>query len=121
MITPAIWFLGEIGPLAREAVAALTTALESKRPWTAILAARALWKINADTNVALPVLEAALRATDGKTGDLSAQLAVKVLAEMGPAAKPAVPELLRVRKLNWRLWREVHDALPAIQGVTGDE
>src|SRR5262249_49056192 len=79
--------LGAIGPDARAAVPILCAALEGPcRDEAAV----ALVKIGRETKAALPVLLAAVRRTS-VSNDV-----VKAVGLLGPAAKDAVPDLLRI-------------------------
>jgi HEAT repeat protein len=111
--TTAAWFLGEIGPAARDAVPVLASRLTTRNDWTRIVAAQAIWKINQDTNLALPPLLESLQDTN--RGDINFLLAATLLGQLGPAALPAVPHLLEHRKRNWKTWRAANEALKKIQ------
>lgn len=79
--------LADIGPPASNAVPVLTNLLASGQFLHDMDAAIAIWRISSNTSTTLPVL---LRY--GERGYLKA---IDTLGEMGPAAKAAVPFLLR--------------------------
>ncbi len=107
----AAWLLGDIGPDAHGARAALDEAARGPAGWLSVLAARALWRIDHDADACLPVLEAGLRAKD----DQLHVVAALVLAEMGAGAKPAEPALVAAcSATSWRYYYEVFKALKDI-------
>ncbi len=78
--------LGEIGPPAKAAAAALKTALDAKSPRLRIVAAEALYRVTKNVGAALPVLEA---LTGGReVGDRLA--AVAALGALGAEPKAVV-------------------------------
>jgi HEAT repeat protein len=81
--------LGKIGPKAKAALTALKAATKDEEPLQ-IVAAEALWKIDRDSDTAMPVLLRAL--ADGNYPGLAAG----ALGTIGPAAKTAVPALAKV-------------------------
>jgi HEAT repeat protein len=87
--------LGSIGKKARPAVPALTGLLKGKRdPGLRLILAQALWRIDQQVEETLPVLFEVLAQRDGRLKTA----AVEVLAEMGNAARPAVPLLQETQK-----------------------
>lgn len=78
--------LGELGPRATNALPHLKEALNSKDIWLPAIAAAAIWKISRDTNAVLPFLIAGLKDTR-----MDPKLILETLADMGPAAAPAIP------------------------------
>jgi len=85
--------------------------LVDRRGRLPVLAARALWRIEANPDACLPALNSVLAGSDEDTQVFAAQ----VLAEMGPKAKPAVPALVQsVRKVTWKYYYEIFDALRTI-------
>jgi HEAT repeat protein len=99
----AAWFLGELGPPARDAVPELVQALRSQDPWLNVLAARALWRVSRDSRAILPLLIEALDVRD----EHRFVLAVQALGEMESEAKPALPKLLRARAQSLPLRIEI--------------
>ncbi|MFC9398302.1 PBS lyase [Streptomyces sp. NPDC057027] len=93
--------LGEIGPAAAAAAAALRPGLASRDLWVRVRSAAALWRVSGDASVALPVLLAAWEENRHARVDIS-----ECLAEMGPAASAAqlvvLTELTRRRRHNAR-------------------
>jgi len=107
----AAWLLGKIGPPAKDAVPALTAVARGSLGRLPVLAARALWRIEANADACLPALNSVLAGNDEDTQVFAAQ----VLAEMGPKAKPSVPALAQsVRKVSWKYFYEIFDALRTI-------
>src|SRR6185436_4032113 len=107
----AAWLLGKIGPPAKDAVPALTEVARRSPGRLPVLAARALWRIDANPDTCLPALNSVLAGNDEDTQVFAAQ----VLAEMGPKAKPAVPALVQsMRKVSWKYYYEIFDALRTI-------
>jgi HEAT repeat protein len=82
--------LGRIGPEARAAVPALRKALHDSEWKVRVTAAIALWRVQRDAKTSLPVLIAALKA-DKATSEMREIL--RIVGEMGPLAKEAVPLL----------------------------
>ncbi|MFF0156785.1 HEAT repeat domain-containing protein [Streptomyces sp. NPDC005263] len=75
--------LARMGPAARPAPAALRRGTESGHPWDRVTAARALWRIDADAEPVLPVLQSAWTHHPHTRGTVA-----ECLVEMGPAARP---------------------------------
>jgi RNA polymerase sigma factor (sigma-70 family) len=91
----AAWHLGKMGSKARAQIPALEGALQDQCGLVRIEVARALWKISQHKET-VPALCAALKDEDASTRYRAAE----VLAEMGPAAKRAVPALVEALKDN---------------------
>jgi HEAT repeat protein len=106
----AVDALGALGPRAAEAAPALRALLDDPDPWAAIRAASALWRVDGDADVVLPVL---LRHLDNTK-------AVEMIAELGQAAAPHVPALRALlTEPDDRGWRRLHVA-EALWRTTGD-
>jgi hypothetical protein len=105
----AAWHLGEMGPAARDALPALEALLQGSL-WQSLVAAEAIWKITGEADRVLPKL---IAAVDGGPRHGQA-IAIRILAEIGPAARPAVPTLLKVRSTSMTVRREVNAALRRI-------
>ena len=87
--------LGAIGKKARKAVPALTGLLKGKRdPGLRLILAQALWRIDQQVEETVPVLFEVLAQRDHRLK----LAAVEVLAEMGNAARVAVPLLQETLK-----------------------
>lgn len=84
----AVIALGKLKPYAKESVPALKRALADPNFPAPTHAARSLWLLTDDRQVALPAL---MKAMDDLT---YFQHAVEVLGEMGPKAAPAVDRLI---------------------------
>jgi HEAT repeat protein len=84
--------LGKIGPPAREAIPALTKAMNdlTSLPRARVKAAQALWRIDRRHRESEPVLIEVL-----KSGDLFFERrdAARILKEIGPPARLAIPAL----------------------------
>ena len=83
------YMLGSIGPDAKPAVHELLKLLDHEDRIVRVTAAYALWNIDGQFDVALPVFLEALRSGDPYP-------AVTFLGEIGPAAKAAAPELAKL-------------------------
>jgi HEAT repeat protein len=84
--------LGAIGPMAKPAVPQITAALKDPNKFVRTMAAVALWWIDRQTNVTVPIL---IEGLEDKGMDLEDRKGCAwVLGEMGPKAKAAVPELI---------------------------
>jgi HEAT repeat protein len=102
--------LAQIGPAAKESVPRLMEALGHREPKVQIKAAIALWKVKKDTS-GVPVL-ASLLANEKKW--YIPVYAADALGEIGPAAKQALPALLRARANNPNLENTVDAAISKI-------
>jgi HEAT repeat protein len=97
---------GELGGAAIEALPALERRLEDQNPWLRISAAQAVWRISHDPKKSLPTLVALLDSITapgsraGPADELLLVRAIEVIAEMGPAAKAAVPSLRRAQTFS---------------------
>jgi HEAT repeat protein len=113
--------LAAIGPGAKEAAPALKSALaDNPDPNIRVFLAQALWFVERDPMVALPVLLDVVQ--DGKLRPDIRSAAVNVLAFMGPAAKAAQPALARLQdEPDEALRTAVASAVDRIGPVTGDD
>jgi HEAT repeat protein len=86
--------LGRFGPLAADAVAALTKDLDAEDRELRVEAALALWRVSAEPRA----IDALIRLIEGgnneKGSDSAAFSACLALSEIGPSARPSVPTLL---------------------------
>jgi hypothetical protein len=89
--------LEQIGPSAKAAVPDLTAVLKDPDMEVRILAARALWKIDRQTNFVAPVLEEALKTL--RPGDLQNMTAV-FLSEVNPDSPVLLPANGRINAPN---------------------
>jgi HEAT repeat protein len=108
--------LGEVGPPAASALPHLERQLKSAVPTDRVMLATAIWRIDAASPVVLPTLTEVLKDTQTIRGGYSAHTkmvegkrievtapskasiassAAEALGNMGPAAAPAVPALLK--------------------------
>jgi len=86
--------LGQIGPCAQSAVPTLQNLLLDKHWQMRVRVAFALWQINHQVEVPLPVLVGVL-----SQGDVEARAeSANAIGEIGPAAKSAAPALVRALK-----------------------
>jgi HEAT repeat protein len=86
--------LGEMGPVAVNAIPILTRTLKHNDSWARISAAQALWKIDRQQ---FPVAIEVLVEEISVHPSIVAYSAAKTLGEMGPDAKAAVPTLVKLR------------------------
>jgi HEAT repeat protein len=107
--------LGQIGPDAKEAVPELRKALRSDNPTVRCYAAHGLWRIERETRV-VPVLAALLMEKSGQMVIPAAE----ALAEMGPDARAALPEL-RKAALSEKSFYVAHAARRAIEKIDPEE
>lgn len=116
--TSVVDVLGRIGPPATAAGGVLRRLLRHSDPPVALAAARALWRIDPDPALVLPVFTRQLVSSDGH-----AATAAEGIAELGPAAAPVVDRLrqLLAGSSGWEqlhaagaLWRAVGDAETAL-------
>jgi HEAT repeat protein len=84
----SIMLIGHCGPKGRAAVPLLRDLVDHGDPWLAAEAARSLWKVDRQTNVALQVFSGFL------ANSANDWLGIKYLAEMGEAARPVIPALM---------------------------
>ena len=124
-VDEALSLLADLGPLARQALPPVRARLQSvaspvedavedgdtPRCQTFSLAARAAWRISDDAALVLPDLEQQLRRPgNGSYFRRCDPWALRLLAEMGPAAVAAAPSLRRYARQN-------AEAAPAVQSV----
>jgi hypothetical protein len=117
--------LGKIGPVASNALPALKAALVEPSPYLRGVAAVAIWRIDSDVDMTLPVLlrEMPVTAEDSKWDWIIA------LGEMGPRAKAAVPQLTNelrdqnnwVREYVTNALRRIDPEAAAEAGIRRDE
>jgi hypothetical protein len=88
--------LGGMGSVATSAVPKLTMLLNDPSPTMRLAAASALWQIQRDTNLVYQVMEQLEKPQPIHTY----RAFLDLLAQMGTAATPAVPEILRTMT-NW--------------------
>lgn len=82
----AVWGLGKLGPLARPVLSELCHALQDEDPRTASGAAQALGAMGADGADAVPALAEAMRGTN----IVLCRLAAKALSQVGRPALPTL-------------------------------
>ena len=113
--------LGDFGPLAHAALAPLRPYLRDEDAIVRVNTARAFWRIGSQAEIALPVLERALRNVDWATSD-----ALEALSEMGPSAAALTPLLpppfasendwvsARAAIAHWRLVGDAEALMPTL-------
>jgi HEAT repeat protein len=92
----AAWSLGRIGPeqdMVARIVPQLRGLFEDRDALVRVQAAWSLWKLNGDTKDTVPILAEALSR---KNETMMIFTAVYALADMGPKAKEAMPELRKL-------------------------
>src|SRR5262249_26028639 len=93
--------LGDLGPEARPAVAALThAALWDEDPAVRVEAAMALWKIDRNKG---PLVTHALIKALGDDNEVICWIAADCLAQMGPHAREAVPALRQALRRPFKI------------------
>ena len=103
--------LGEFGERATNALPNLKTAVNGSERWLRPCAAEAIWKISKDAEAVLPSLMAELQKLSGEIHHMEV---LNVLAQMGPAAEPAVPAIRATMKSNLGVRRYGYVALQKI-------
>jgi hypothetical protein len=111
LLASAIRTLGALGEAAREAIPALRGLLEGE---CRVAAADALWSIEGDAEAVLPVL---LRELTGQARG-GPRAAAEALGRLGPAGRPAVPDLRRLMR-SGDLWERT-TAASALWRITGE-
>jgi HEAT repeat protein len=116
--------LGELGPKAKQGVPALLKALRDHERDIPVEAARALWQI--DRNLAgVPVLAEFIRVgtVSGSVRDLSIALnAARLLGNIGPAAKSALPQLEQAASYDFvELRKAAAEAIGKIAGKSAPD
>jgi HEAT repeat protein len=91
----ASFVLGTLGSSARPAVPALRRALRDPVVLVRVYAAGSLWQLVRETETTVPVLMEVLKQKSA--GPYFRQQAASRLILMGPAAKAALPDLLKLR------------------------
>jgi HEAT repeat protein len=91
--------VGQLGPAAREAIPSLLKSLKDSNRSVRINAAIALGLIHEDPTTVVPALINILRQEDRrKEGESLRGFIAFALSNFGPAAKDAVPDLVRIAK-----------------------
>jgi HEAT repeat protein len=86
----AAFSLGKIGPASSPAMPALRKALHDQKAFVRAHVALALWRIGKEKAPLAPLVE------DLQSNDFGDYVAAMALGEMGPSAKEAIPELLKI-------------------------
>ena len=103
----ACWFAGEMGSAAAPILPSLEACFDDEREALRILAAWGHWRIAHRAAQVLPVLRAVLRDPNSN----AQHLALCALAEIGPPAAAAEPELQAIRTADLETRRLVNLAL----------
>jgi HEAT repeat protein len=106
----ALWFAGELGPLARESLPFLVTRMETGRDWQRVVAARSVWKVAGSPDRSLVVLKACLASKDEEVRIL----ACYILGEIGSPAAALIPDL---EKAEWTTLGTRRAALATIKAI----
>lgn len=89
--------LGEYGPAAKGALPALVPLLDDSTRGVRLAIARVIWQIDSDSARVMPVILSELRAPlDADWMPERTVKAVKLLADIGPAAERALPDLVAI-------------------------
>ncbi|MFQ5731052.1 MAG: HEAT repeat domain-containing protein, partial [Planctomycetaceae bacterium] len=104
--------LGKMGPIAKDALEVLDSALDDEDPWVRINAAEAIWRISGQTTSPASALVLELESPDRQVRIR----AVRLFTTLGPRAKSAEPALKRLlTHKRGRVRRAATMALRAIQ------
>ncbi|MBI4663671.1 MAG: HEAT repeat domain-containing protein [Verrucomicrobia bacterium] len=109
----AAWFLGELAPDSRDALPICRKTLENCPEWLVPVLARSIWKIEGDPDEVLPLLQRSLKSKDHFTR----VLACITLAEIGPAARPALPGLEAACKISLNTRQAARHAIRRIDAA----
>jgi HEAT repeat protein len=120
--TNAMRALGNIGPKARTAVPFLLTLLNGGQDYDSCYAAQAIWKIEGDSSRVLPALIELLKSKSL----LAREAAARILGEIGPPARGAIPALTEVieqrpGKSEIREFTSAGEKRPALREMTEEE
>jgi HEAT repeat protein len=111
----ALWFAGELGPLARESLPVLVERMETGPDWQRVLAARSVWRVEGSPDRSRPVLKACLASKDEE----SRILACYILGEIGSPAAAVIPDLERAARTTLSTRRAALVAIKRIQHSSG--
>jgi len=114
-VDTAAWFLGDIGPPAKEALPRLKQMRDSGEDWHRLVAARSIWKIEQQPDEVLPLMEQLLQRRRDFQDNFVFNLMAQTLTEMGPAARPLVPSLARFVQVKTNSWSERKALLTVLQ------
>jgi HEAT repeat protein/beta-lactamase regulating signal transducer with metallopeptidase domain len=92
----AAWSLGKIGPAAKPAIPALLQALSDAEPIVRLQAAAALWRIDHSLTATSVSALTEMLEQPPKGFEQTSFYIVKVLGEIGPPAKSALPAVVRI-------------------------
>ncbi|MEU1291631.1 HEAT repeat domain-containing protein [Streptomyces sp. NPDC005840] len=112
LVAAAVRTVGAFGPAALDAAPVLRNLLRTE--WAGV-AADALWSLEGDANAVRPVLVRELTNEDAP----KRRAAADALARIGPAARPALPDL-RLMARSSQLWERMSAAC-ALWRVGGDD
>jgi hypothetical protein len=106
----ACWLLGELGPVAADAIPALRGLATESSGWVPVLASWSLWRIERRAADAIPGLARALGSED----PWQRHFALRAAIEMGPAAAVLEPKIRACAARDIRHHVEVAAALRAL-------
>ena len=105
--------LGEIGPEAKKALPRIKEQLKNAARSYRLFAAQALWKIDRNAELAVPVLIDVMNDKFMASWRVST---ANTLAEIGPAAKAAIPTLRELSADTSEVRKAARQALAKITG-----
>jgi len=114
-----LWFVGELGPAAAQALPTLKRLMEDGPDWQRLVAARAVGKVSGAPAATLPVLQRCLASQD----EYTRTLACHVAGEIGAAAAELLPHLEKATRTTLVTRRAALAAMRAIrsEGARGAE
>jgi hypothetical protein len=92
----AAWLLGELAPESIDALPILKESLKNAPEWLTPVLARSIWKLEGKPNEVVPILRTGLRSKVHE----ARVIACTTLAEIGSAARDALPDLQAVCTTN---------------------
>lgn len=106
----AVWLLGELAPHSIHVLPMLKSTVVDCPDWLAPVLARSIWKLEGRLEAVLPLLRASL-----KSGGLQSRvLACTTIAEIGPSAREALPDLEAILKRDLNTRQAARFAIRAI-------
>jgi HEAT repeat protein len=106
-----IWFTGELGPTAHEALPVLARMMEKGPDWQRVVAARSVWKVGGLPEPSLPVLQSCLASNDENVRTL----ACHIVGEIGSPAAGLLADLKKASRTTLRARRAALSAIKRIQ------
>lgn len=111
----AAWFLGEIGPPAKEALPWLKQVSTYGDDLHRLVVARSIWRIGQQPDEVVSLMEQFLKRRRDFQDKFAFNLIAQMLTEMGPAARPLVPSLAQFVQVKTNRWSERKVLLTLLQ------